>query len=110
MTGMLDPVFEEKVIGKAIIRQTYSVSKIGTIAGTYVTDGKITRKSQIRVIRNGIVIFDGLLASLQRFKDDAKEVTTGFECGITLENFNDMKEDDIIEAYIMEEIKRKPKK
>ncbi|ANZ94034.1 translation initiation factor IF-2 [Brochothrix thermosphacta] len=110
MTGMLDPVFEEKVIGKAIIRQTYSVSKIGTIAGTYVTDGKITRKSQIRIIRNGIVIFDGLLASLQRFKDDAKEVTTGFECGITLENFNDMKEDDIIEAYIMEEIKRKPKK
>ncbi|MDO7863033.1 translation initiation factor IF-2 [Brochothrix thermosphacta] len=110
MTGMLDPVFEEKLIGKAIIRQTYSVSKIGTIAGTYVTDGKITRKSQIRVIRNGIVIFDGLLASLQRFKDDAKEVTTGFECGITLENFNDMKEDDIIEAYIMEEIKRKPKK
>ncbi|SPN76178.1 translation initiation factor IF-2 [Brochothrix thermosphacta] len=110
MTGMLDPVFEEKVIGKAIIRQTYSVSKIGTIAGTYVTDGKITRKSQIRVIRNGIVIFDGLLASLQRFKDDAKEVTTGFECGITLENFNDMKEDDIIEAYIMEEIKRKLKK
>ncbi|EUJ41119.1 translation initiation factor IF-2 [Brochothrix campestris FSL F6-1037] len=109
MTGMLDPVFEEKVIGKAIIRQTYAVSKIGTIAGTYVTEGKITRKSQIRVIRNGIVVFDGLLASLQRFKDDAKEVTMGFECGVTLENYNDMQEEDILEAYIMEEIKPKSK-
>ncbi|WP_239254187.1 translation initiation factor IF-2 [Listeria ilorinensis] len=106
MKGMLDPEFEEKIIGQAQVRQTFNVSKIGTIAGCYVTDGKITRSSGVRLIRDGIVVFEGELSSLKRFKDDAKEVAKGFECGITIANFNDIKEDDVVEAFVMEEIER----
>ncbi|MFP3723651.1 translation initiation factor IF-2 [Priestia filamentosa] len=107
MKGMLDPEYEEKVIGQAEVRQTFKVSKVGTIAGSYVTDGKIVRDSGVRVIRDGIVIFEGELDALKRFKDDAKEVAQGYECGITVKNFNDIKEGDVIEAYVMEEIERK---
>lgn len=106
MKGMLDPEYEEKVIGQVEVRQTFKVSKIGTIAGSYVTDGKITRNSGVRVIRDGVVIFEGEVDTLKRYKDDAKEVSAGYECGITLEKFNDIKEGDVIEAYVMEEIKR----
>ncbi|EAD2034373.1 translation initiation factor IF-2 [Listeria monocytogenes] len=107
MKGMLDPEFQEKIIGQAQVRQTINVSKVGTIAGCYVTDGKITRDSGVRIIREGIVVFEGEIATLKRFKDDAKEVAKGYECGITVQNFNDIKEDDVIEAYVMEEIERK---
>ena len=106
MKGMLDPEFEEKIIGQAEVRQTFKVSKVGTIAGCYVTDGKITRDSGIRLIRDGIVIFEGEIDDLKRFKDDVKEVAQGYECGITIKNFNDVKENDVIEAYIMEEVGR----
>lgn len=106
MKGMLDPEFEEKVIGQVEVRETFKVSKIGTIAGSYVTDGKITRDSSVRIYRDNIVIFEGELDTLKRFKDDAKEVAKGYECGITIKNFNDVKEGDIIEPYIMQEIKR----
>ena len=106
MKGMLDPEYEEKVIGQAEVRETFKVSKIGTIAGSYVTDGKITRDSSVRIIRDNIVIFEGEIDTLKRFKDDAKEVAKGYECGITIKNFNDIQEGDIIEAFIMEEIKR----
>lgn len=106
MQGMLDPEFEEKIIGQAEVRQTFKVSKIGTIAGSYVTDGKITRDSGIRLIRDGVVIFEGEIDALKRFKDDAKEVAQGYECGITIKNFNDVKEGDVIEAYIMQEVER----
>ncbi len=104
MKGMLDPEFEEKVIGQVEVRQTFKVSKIGTIAGGYVTEGKITRHSSIRLIRDGIVIFEGEVDALKRYKDDAKEVAQGYECGITIKNFNDIKEGDVIEAYVMEQI------
>jgi translation initiation factor IF-2 len=107
MKGMLDPEFEEKIIGQAEVRQTFKVSKVGTIAGSYVTEGKISRDSGVRLIRDGVVIFEGELDALKRFKDDAKEVAKGYECGITIKNFNDVKEGDIIEAYVMEEITRK---
>ena len=107
MKGLLDPEFEEKVIGQAEVRSTFKVSKVGTIAGSYVTEGKITRDSGVRVIREGIVVFEGEIDTLKRFKDDAKEVAKGYECGITIKNFNDVKEMDIIEAFVMEEIKRK---
>ena len=107
MKGMLDPEYEEKVIGQAEVRETFKVLKVGTIAGSYVTDGKITRNSGVRVIRDGVVLFEGEIDSLKRFKDDAKEVQQGYECGITIVNFNDLKEGDIIEAFIMEEIERK---
>ena len=106
MKGMLDPEFEEKVIGEAIIRETFKVSKVGTIGGFMVTSGKITRDSSARVIRDGVVIFDGKLASLKHFKDDVKEVGNAQEGGLMIENYNDIKVDDVIEAYIMEEIKR----
>ncbi len=98
MKGALDPEFEEKVIGQVEVRTTFKVSKIGTIAGSYVTEGKITRNSAVRLIRDGIVVYEGELNALKRFKDDAKEVAAGYECGITLEKFNDIKEGDIIEA------------
>ncbi|RHW36400.1 translation initiation factor IF-2 [Neobacillus notoginsengisoli] len=107
MKGMLDPEFQEKIIGQAEVRQTFKVSKIGTIAGSYVTDGKITRDSGVRLIRDGVVIFEGTVDALKRFKDDAKEVAQGYECGITIKNFNDVKEGDIIEAFVMEEVERK---
>lgn len=106
MKGMLDPEYEEKVIGQAEVRQTFKVSKVGTIAGSYVTEGKITRDSSVRIIRDGVVLFEGELDTLKRFKDDAKEVAQGYECGITIEKFNDIKEGDIIEAYIMVEAER----
>ncbi|GAA0332132.1 translation initiation factor IF-2 [Bacillus carboniphilus] len=106
MKGMLDPEFEEKVIGQAEVRTTFKVSKIGTIAGSYVTDGKITRDSGVRLIRDGVVVFEGEVDALKRFKDDVKEVATNYECGITIKNFNDIKEGDIIEAYVMEEVER----
>ncbi|MEN2766407.1 translation initiation factor IF-2 [Ornithinibacillus xuwenensis] len=107
MKGMLDPEFEEKVIGQAEVRETFKVSKVGTIAGSYVTDGKITRDAGIRLIRNGVVLFEGEIDALKRFKDDVKEVAQNYECGITIKNYNDIKEGDIIEAYVMEEIERK---
>ena len=106
MKGMLDPVFQEVIIGNAEVRQTFKVSNVGTIAGCYVLDGKIARNSTVRVIRENIVIHEGKLVSLKRFKDDAKEVAKGYECGIQIENYNDIKEGDIIEAHIMEEVKR----
>ncbi|MDT2756869.1 translation initiation factor IF-2 [Enterococcus asini] len=106
MKGMLDPEFEEKITGQMVIRETYKVSKVGTVAGCYVTDGFIRRDSGVRVIRDGIVIFEGVLASLKRFKDDVKEVRQGFECGAMIEKYNDLKVDDVIEAFIMEEIKQ----
>ena len=107
MLGMLDPVYKEVVLGRVEIRQIYKVSNVGTIAGSYVLNGKITRNSSVRVLRNGIVITESTLASLKRFKDDAKEVAAGFECGLSVDKFNDLKEGDIIEAFIMEEIKPK---
>nr|WP_312039579.1 translation initiation factor IF-2 [Macrococcus bohemicus] len=107
MIGMLDPEYEEKVIGQAEVRQTINISKVGTVAGSYVTEGKITRDSQVRIIRDGIVVYEGQVDALKRFKDDVREVAQGYECGITIENFNDVKEGDIFEAFIMEEIKRK---
>ena len=107
MKGMLDPEFEEQVIGNVEVREIFKVSKVGTIAGAYVTDGKITRDSGVRVIRDSIVIFEGELDTLKRFKDDAKEVTAGYECGLTIKNFNDIKEGDQIEPFIMVEIERK---
>lgn len=106
MKGMLDPEFEEKVIGQAEVRQTFKVSKVGTIAGSYVTEGKITRDSSVRIIRDGVVLFEGELDTLKRFKDDAKEVAQGYECGITIAKFNDIKEGDIIEVFVMVEVER----
>ena len=106
MKGLLDPEFEEKIIGQAEVRQTIKVSKVGTIAGSYVTEGKITRESGVRVIRDNVVIHEGQLDTLKRFKDDVKEVAKGYECGITIENYNDIQEGDVIEAFVMEEIKR----
>ena len=107
MKGMLDPEYEEKVIGQAEVREIFKVSKIGTIAGSYVTNGKITRGSSVRVIRNGVVQFEGEIEALKRFKDDVREVAQNYECGITVKDFNDIKVEDVIEAYIMEEIERK---
>ncbi|WP_421101196.1 translation initiation factor IF-2 [Sporosarcina psychrophila] len=106
MKGMLDPEYEEKIIGQVEVRETIKVSKIGTIAGSYVTSGKITRDSSVRIVRDNIVIFEGEIDTLKRFKDDAKEVAKGYECGITIKNFDDIHVDDVIEAFIMEEIKR----
>jgi len=104
--GMLAPEYQEVVLGHAEVRTTFNVSSIGTIAGSYVTDGKITRNSQVRLLRDNIVVHEGVLASLKRFKDDAKEVNQGYECGITIKNYNDIKEGDVIEAFEMQEIKR----
>ena len=106
MKGMLDPEFEEKVIGEAVIRETFKVSKVGTIGGFMVISGKVTRDSKVRVIRDGVVIYDGELASLKHYKDDVKEVTNGREGGLMIDGYNDIKMDDVIEAYVMEEIKR----
>ena len=106
MTGLLDPEFVEKVIGLAEVRQVYKVSKIGTIAGAYVTEGKVSRDGKVRVIRDSVVIYEGEIDTLRRFKDDVKEVQSGNECGMTVENFNDIKEGDVFEVYIMEEVKK----
>lgn len=106
MKGMLDPVYEEKVLGHAEIRQLFKASGVGTIGGSYVTDGKFVRNAKVRIIRDGIVVYDGELATLRRFKDDVKEVNAGYECGLLFNKFNDIKEGDIVEAFVMEEIKR----
>lgn len=105
MKGMLDPVFKETIIGNAEVRQTFKISDVGIIAGCYVTNGKVARNAGVRVLRDNVVIHDGKLISLKRMKDDAKEVAKGFECGIQIENYNDIKEGDVIEAYIMEQVK-----
>ena len=104
--GMLKPVYREVILGHAEVRQTIHVPNVGFIAGSYITDGKITRQSQIRVIRDGIIIFEDKIASLRRFKDDVREVASGYECGVGLDKFNDIKENDVLEAYIMEQIER----
>jgi len=106
LKGMLAPVFEEVVTGQAEVRNLFKLSKVGTIAGCYVTDGVIERNSLVRILRNGIVVFEGKMASLKRFKDDVKEVKYGYECGITIENFNDIKEGDVIEASVLKEMPR----
>jgi translation initiation factor IF-2 len=106
MKGMLDPIFKEKVTGHAEVRETFKVTKVGTIAGCMITDGKIARNSETRLIRGGIVVYTGKLDSLKRFKDDAKEVSEGYECGITLDKFNDLRQGDIIEAFVMETVER----
>ena len=104
MVGMLDPTFEEEVIGNAEIRDTFNVPKVGTIAGCFVSDGKILRNAGVRVLRDGVVVYTGKISSLKRFKDDAKEVVAGYECGIGVENFNDVKIGDNLEAFIMQQV------
>ena len=104
MKGMLEPVYEEETIGEVEVRQIYKASKVGTIAGGMVTSGKITRDAKVRLVRDGVVVYEGELGSLERFKDDVKEVKSGFECGLTIENYNDIKENDVIEAYQMKEV------
>ena len=106
MKGILAPKFREVVLGNAEVRQTFKVSGVGTIAGCYVRDGKITRSAGVRIVRDGIVIYEGKIDSLKRFKDDAKEVAAGYECGLGIEKYNDLKEGDVIEAYTEEEIER----
>ena len=106
MKGMLAPKFQEVIIGHAEVRQTYKVSAIGTIAGCMVKDGKVSRDAKVRVLRDNIVIHEGEVGSLQRFKDAAKEVTAGFECGMSIAKFNDIKEGDIFECFVMEEIQQ----
>ena len=103
---MLEPEFKEVVQGMCEIRKTFKVSGVGTIAGAYVTNGKIVRNSGVRIVREGIIIYEGKLASLKRFKDDAKEVAQGFECGISFERYDDIKEGDMVECFLMEEIKK----
>ena len=106
MKGMLEPIYEEVVLGHAQVRETFKVSAIGTIAGCYVQDGKLTRNCSVRLIRDSIVIYEGKLDSLKRFKDDVREVLSGFECGLSLNNFNDIKVDDVLEAYTVQEVER----
>ncbi|MDR2903360.1 MAG: translation initiation factor IF-2, partial [Clostridiales bacterium] len=106
MKGMLDPIFEEKIIGHAEIRQTFKASSVGTIAGSYILDGKFQRNAKTRIYRDDKLIFEGNIDALKRFKDDVKEVNAGYECGITFEKFNDIREGDTIEAYVIEEVKR----
>ncbi len=107
MKGMLDPVFKEVVLGKIEIRNTFKVPNIGIIGGAYVLEGKVQRNAEVRLVRDGIVIHEGKISSLKRFKDDVKEVAHGYECGIGIENYNDIKEGDLIEAFKMEEVERK---
>ena len=106
MKGMLAPEFKEVLLGHAEVRQTIKVPNVGIIAGCYIQDGKITRNAQIRIVRDGIVIFEDKIASLRRFKDDVKEVNSGYECGVGIEKFNDIREGDTLEAFIMEECAR----
>jgi translation initiation factor IF-2 len=106
MKGLLAPQFEETILGHAEVRQVFRVSGVGSVAGCYVTDGKIHRSSEVRIVRDGIVVHEGKLASLRRFKDDVREVAAGYECGMGIERFNDIKENDIIEAFEMTEIER----
>jgi translation initiation factor IF-2 len=109
MEGMLSPEMKEEITGTAEIRETYKISKVGTIAGCMVTDGKIIKNAGIRLIREGVVVFTGVLASLKRFKDDAKEVSKGYDCGMQIKNYNDIKEGDIIECYQEIAVKKKLK-
>jgi translation initiation factor IF-2 len=104
MVGMLAPVSREKALGKAEVRQVFHIAKAGTVAGCNVTEGKITRKAQIRLVRDSVVVFTGRIASLRRFKEDASEVTHGYECGITIDGYNDVKENDVIEAFEIETV------
>jgi len=106
MKGMLAPKFREVQLGRAEIRQVFKVTGVGTIAGCYVLDGKVQRAAQVRIVRDSIVIHEGVLSTLKRFKDDAKEVASGYECGMSFEKYNDIKEGDIVEAFIMEEVKQ----
>ena len=106
MSGLLAPEYREQIIGNVDVRTTFKVPKVGTIAGCYVMNGKVNRNAQVRVIRDNVVIAEDKISSLKRFKDDAKEVVQGFECGIGLENFNDLKEGDHFEVFVMEEIAR----
>ena len=106
LEGLLEPEFKEEITGSAIVRQVFKVTKYGTIAGSYIESGKITRNDRIRVIREGKIVYEGKLSSLKRFKDDAREVLSGFECGIGIENFNDIKVNDTFETYKTVEIKR----
>ncbi|MFA6346043.1 MAG: EF-Tu/IF-2/RF-3 family GTPase, partial [Syntrophales bacterium] len=107
MEGLLEPEYREVSQGRAEVRDIFKVPKIGTIAGCYVTDGKLARSSGVKLVREGVVVYDGRIASLRRFKDDVKEVATGFECGIGIENYNDIRIGDVIESYVQEEIERK---
>jgi translation initiation factor IF-2 len=107
MEGLLEPEYKEVVQGRAEVRELFKVPKIGTIAGCYVTDGKITRTNKLKLVRDSVVIFDGKILSLKRFKDDAREVAAGFECGISIEGFNDIHPGDVIEAYVIEEMEKK---
>ena len=107
MEGLLAPTHEEKIVCTVEVRDVFKITKVGTIAGCYVTDGKITRNTRVRLIRDGVVVFTGELDSLKRFKDDVKEVSTGYECGIGLKNFNDLQIGDIIEGYEETEVARK---
>ncbi len=104
MVGMLEPQYEEEILGRAEVRQTFHISRIGTVAGCYVTEGKVERNAKVRLLRDGVVVWDGKISSLKRFKDDAREVKAGFECGLTIENFNDIKVGDILEVYRMVEV------
>jgi translation initiation factor IF-2 len=104
MTGMLEPVIKETRLGSAEVRDTFRVPKVGTIAGCYVTDGKVTRNAEVRLLRDNVVIYEGKISSLKRFKDDVSEVTRGYECGIGIQNFNDLKVGDIIEAFVTERV------
>ena len=106
MKGMFKPVYQEVDLGRCTVRETFRISGVGTIAGAYVNEGKVVRNAQIRVVRGGIVLHDGKIASLKRFKDDAREVLAGYECGISIENFNDILVDDVIECYTVEEVQR----
>ena len=104
MKGMLEPTYREVVLGFAVVRNTFRISSVGTVAGCYITNGKVTRNANVRIVRDGIVVHEGTISSLKRFKDDVREVAAGYECGIGISNFNDIKEGDIIEAFIEEEI------
>ena len=106
MKGMLDREFKEVILGTVEIRDTFKVPGVGIVGGGYVTDGKIVRNEQIRLVRDGIVIHEGKISSLKRFKDDVREVAQGYECGIGIENYNDIKEGDVIECFTMEEVER----
>jgi translation initiation factor IF-2 len=105
MVGMLEPVYQENVMGRAEVRQVFTVPKIGAVAGCWVLDGRVERSGKVRVLRDQVVVYDGRIGSLRRFKDDVKEVKAGFECGIGVENFNDIKVNDILEVYQLQEVK-----
>jgi len=107
MEGLLEPIYKEVVQGRAEVRELFRIPKVGIIAGSYMTDGKITRTSSLRLLRDGVVVYDGRIGSLRRFKDDVKEVAAGFEFGIGIEGFNDIHTGDVIEAYVKEQVERK---